>query len=87
MGAVLALTTAADLPERVRRVAAVTAYDSRCGIARSGLLARAVVGGALLPGAGRVTTGVEPRPALGPGGPGGPGGPSGVTATAHPATP
>ncbi len=87
MGAVLALTAAADLPERVRRVAAVTAHDFRCGIARSSLLAREVVGGALLPGAGRVTYGVEPRTALGPGTPGGPGGPGGVTATAHPATP
>ncbi|MGW1170630.1 alpha/beta fold hydrolase [Streptomyces sp. NPDC002550] len=36
MGAVLALTTAADLPERVRRVVAVNAYDFRGGIARSG---------------------------------------------------
>jgi pimeloyl-ACP methyl ester carboxylesterase len=39
MGAVLALTTAADPPERVRRVLAVNAYDFRGGIARSGLLA------------------------------------------------
>jgi pimeloyl-ACP methyl ester carboxylesterase len=64
MGAVLALTTAADLPERVRRVVAVNAYDFRGGIARSGLLARAVVGGVLAPGVGPVIAGVEPRPAL-----------------------
>jgi pimeloyl-ACP methyl ester carboxylesterase len=64
MGAVLALTTAADLPERVRRVVAVNAYDFRGGIARSGLLARVVVSGVLAPGVGPVIAGVEPRPAL-----------------------
>ncbi|KDN78338.1 alpha/beta hydrolase [Streptomyces olindensis] len=64
MGAVLALTTAADLPERVRRVVAVNAYDFRGGIARSSLLARVVVGGVLTPGVGPVIAGVEPKPAL-----------------------
>lgn len=64
MGAVLALTTAADLPERVRRVVAVNAYDFRDGIARSSLLARLVITGVLLPGVGPVIAGVEPRPAL-----------------------
>ncbi|MCI3274922.1 alpha/beta fold hydrolase [Streptomyces cylindrosporus] len=64
MGAVLALTAAADLPERVRRVVAVNAYDFRGGIARSGLLARVVVSGVLAPGVGPVIAGVEPRPAL-----------------------
>ncbi|MGW1745166.1 alpha/beta fold hydrolase [Streptomyces sp. NPDC002092] len=64
MGAVLALTTAADLPERVRRVVAVNTYDFRGGIARSGLLARAVVSGVLAPGVGPVIAGVEPRPAF-----------------------
>ncbi|MEV5712844.1 alpha/beta hydrolase [Amycolatopsis mediterranei] len=64
MGAVLALTTAADLPDRVRRVIAVNAYDFRGGIARSGLLARAVVTGVLAPGIGPVVAGVEPRAAL-----------------------
>jgi pimeloyl-ACP methyl ester carboxylesterase len=64
MGAVLALTAAADLPERVRRVIAVNTYDFRDGIARSGLLARVVVGGVLAPGVGPVVAGVEPRPAL-----------------------
>ncbi|MEU6915798.1 alpha/beta fold hydrolase [Streptomyces olindensis] len=64
MGAVLALTAAADLPERVRRVVAVNAYDFRGGIARSSLLARVVVGGVLAPGVGPVIAGVEPRPAL-----------------------
>ena len=64
MGAVLALTTAADLPERVRRVVAVNAYDFRGGIARSSLLARVVVSGVLTPGVGPVIAGVEPKPAL-----------------------
>ncbi|WP_406005521.1 alpha/beta hydrolase [Streptomyces sp. NBC_00637] len=64
MGAVLALTTAADLPERVRRVVAVNTYDFRGGIARSGLLARLVVGGVLAPGVGPVIARVEPKSAL-----------------------
>ncbi|MGQ4387641.1 alpha/beta fold hydrolase [Streptomyces sp. SAS_270] len=64
MGAVLALTTAADLPERVRRVVAVNTYDFRDGIARSSLLARVVVGGVLAPGVGPVVARVEPKPAL-----------------------
>ncbi|HET6706056.1 alpha/beta hydrolase [Amycolatopsis sp.] len=64
MGAVLALTTAADLPDRVRRVIAVNAYDFRGGIARSGLLARAVVTGVRAPGAGPLIAGVEPKAAL-----------------------
>ncbi|MDX3521401.1 alpha/beta hydrolase [Streptomyces scabiei] len=64
MGAVLALTAAADLPERVRRVVAVNAYDFRGGIARSSLLARVVVSGVLAPGVGPVIAGVEPKPAL-----------------------
>ncbi|MCQ9179621.1 alpha/beta fold hydrolase [Streptomyces sp. IBSBF 2953] len=64
MGAVLALTTAAELPDRVRRVVAVNPYDFRGGIARSSLLARVVVSGVLAPGVGPVIAGVEPRPAL-----------------------
>ncbi|MBP5942018.1 alpha/beta fold hydrolase [Streptomyces acidiscabies] len=64
MGAVLALTTAADLPERVRRVVAVNAYDFRGGVARSSLLARFVVSGALAPGVGTVIAGVQPKPAM-----------------------
>ncbi|MER6134304.1 alpha/beta hydrolase [Streptomyces sp. NPDC001815] len=64
MGAVLALTAAADLPERVRRVVAVNTYDFPGGIARSSLLARVVVGGALTPGVGPVVAGVEPKPVV-----------------------
>ncbi|WP_416966812.1 alpha/beta fold hydrolase [Streptomyces sp. 4F14] len=64
MGAVLALTTAADLPERVRRAVAVNTYDFRGGVARSSLLARFVVSGALAPGVGPVIAGLQPKPAL-----------------------
>ncbi|MEU5263077.1 alpha/beta fold hydrolase [Amycolatopsis sp. NPDC021455] len=64
MGAVLALTTAADVPDRIRRVIAVNTYDFRGGIARSGFLARAVVAGVLAPGVGPVVAGIEPKPAL-----------------------
>jgi pimeloyl-ACP methyl ester carboxylesterase len=64
MGATLALTTAADLPERIRRVIAVNTYDFRGGIARSSLLARAVVGAVLTPGIGPVVAGIEPKPAM-----------------------
>lgn len=64
MGAVLALTTAADLPDRIRRVVAVNTYDYPGGIARSSLLARLVVTGALAPGIGPVVAGVEPKAAL-----------------------
>jgi pimeloyl-ACP methyl ester carboxylesterase len=56
MGAVLALTTAADLPGRVQRVVAVNPYDYAGGIARSGLLARLIVTGVLAPGAGGCAT-------------------------------
>lgn len=52
MGAVLALTTAADLPDRVQRVVAVNAYDYAGGIARSSLLARLIVTGVIAPGVG-----------------------------------
>jgi pimeloyl-ACP methyl ester carboxylesterase len=64
MGAVLALTAAADLPERVRRVVAVNAYDYAGGIARSSLLARLIVAGVLAPGIGRQFAQLEPRPIL-----------------------
>ncbi len=65
MGATLALTTAADLPERVRRVVAINAYDYAGGIARSSLLARFVVTGALAPGIGETIAGVQPKPIVG----------------------
>ncbi|MGI5290817.1 alpha/beta fold hydrolase [Nonomuraea polychroma] len=64
LGGVLALTTAADLPERVRRVVAVNAYDYRDGIARSSVLARVVVGGIIAPGVGPVIAQQEPKPVL-----------------------
>lgn len=64
MGAVLALTAAADLPERVRRVVAVNAYDYAGGIARSSLLARLIVTGVVAPGVGPVLAQLEPKPVM-----------------------
>jgi len=64
MGAVLALTAAADQPSRVRRVIAVNAYDYRGGIARSSLLARVIVTGVIAPGAGPLLAGLEPKPVM-----------------------
>ncbi|WWM30612.1 hypothetical protein QD712_07960 [Streptomyces acidiscabies] len=39
-------------------------YDHRDGIARSGLLARMVIGGIIAPGVGRVIAEQEPKPVL-----------------------
>jgi pimeloyl-ACP methyl ester carboxylesterase len=64
MGATLALTTAADLRDRVRRVVAINAYDYADGIARSSLLARFVVTGVLAPVIGPTFAGIEPKPIL-----------------------
>ena len=64
MGAVLALTTAADMPERVRSVMAINPYDYPGGIVRSGFLARLIVTGVLAPGIGPLLAGVEPRPIM-----------------------
>jgi pimeloyl-ACP methyl ester carboxylesterase len=64
MGAVLALTTAADLPDRVQRVLAINAYDYAGGIARSGLLARLIVTAVLAPGVGRLFARLEPKPIM-----------------------
>src|SRR5207248_1942577 len=64
MGAVLALTTAADHPERVRRVLAINAYDYAGGIARSSLLARLIVTGVLAPGIGPIVARQEPKPIM-----------------------
>src|SRR5690349_3083366 len=64
MGATLALTTAADLPDRVRRVVAVNAYDYAGGIARSSLLARVIVTGVTAPGVGPLLARLEPRPVM-----------------------
>src|SRR4051794_585350 len=64
MGATLALTAAADLPDRVRRVVAVNPYDYPGGIARSGLLARVIVTGVVTPGIGPLLAGLEPRPVM-----------------------
>lgn len=64
MGAVLALTAAADLPDRVRRVVAVNAYDYAGGIARSSLLARLIITGVIAPGVGPLLARLEPKPVM-----------------------
>lgn len=64
MGAVLALTTAADLPDRVRRVVAINPYDYAAGIKRSSLLARFIITGVLTPGVGPILAGLEPKPIM-----------------------
>jgi pimeloyl-ACP methyl ester carboxylesterase len=64
MGAVLAPTTVADLPDRVRRVVAVNAYDYAGGIARSSLLARLIVTGVVAPGVGPMLARLEPKPVM-----------------------
>jgi pimeloyl-ACP methyl ester carboxylesterase len=64
MGAVLALTTAADLPKQVQRVLAINAYDYAGGIARSSLLARLIVTGVLAPGVGPRFARLEPKPIM-----------------------
>jgi len=64
MGAVLALTTAADLPDRVRGVVAINPYDYAGGIMRSGLLARFIITGVLAPGIGPILAGLEPKPIM-----------------------
>src|SRR5205823_720137 len=64
MGAVLALTTAADLPKRVRRVVAINPYDYRGGILRSSFLARLIITGVLAPGIGPILASQEPKPIM-----------------------
>jgi pimeloyl-ACP methyl ester carboxylesterase len=64
MGAVLALTTAADLPDRVQRVVAINAYDYAGGARRSRLLARLVVTGVVAPGVGPFLARLEPKPVM-----------------------
>jgi pimeloyl-ACP methyl ester carboxylesterase len=64
MGAVLALTAAADLPDRIRRVVAVNPYDYAGGIARSSLLARLIVTGVITPGVGPILARQEPKPVM-----------------------
>jgi len=64
MGAVLALTTAADLADRIRRVVAVNPYDYAGGIARSSFLARLIVTGVIMPGIGPMLARQEPKPVM-----------------------
>jgi pimeloyl-ACP methyl ester carboxylesterase len=66
IGAVLALTTAADLPDRVRRVLAVNTSDAG-GIARASLLARLIITGVIAPGLGPILAGGRtPNPSCAP---------------------
>jgi pimeloyl-ACP methyl ester carboxylesterase len=62
IGAVLALTVAAEAPSRVRRVIADNLYDYEDGILRSGLLARIIVPGIMAPGIGPVLASQEIKP-------------------------
>jgi len=64
MGATLAMTAAADLPDRVRRVVSVNPYDYAGGIARSSLLARLIVTGVITPGIGTLLARLEPKPVM-----------------------
>lgn len=64
MGATLALTTAADLPDRVRRVVAINTYDYPGGIARSSFLARFIITGITMPAIGPLLATQEPRPVM-----------------------
>jgi len=64
MGAVLALTTAADLPDRIHRVVAVNPYDYAGGITRSSVLARLIITGVIAPGVGPLLARQEPRPVM-----------------------
>jgi pimeloyl-ACP methyl ester carboxylesterase len=64
MGATLALTAAADLPDRVRRVVSVNPYDYAGGIARSSFLARLIVTGVIAPAVGPLLARLEPRPVM-----------------------
>src|SRR5437764_6065979 len=64
IGAVLALTTAADLPDRIRRIVAVNTYDYAGGIARSSLLARVIITGVISPGLGPRLARLEPKPIM-----------------------
>src|SRR5215207_4165379 len=64
LGAVLALTTAADLPDRVQRVVAVNPYDYPRGIARASLLARLIITGIIAPGIGPILARLEPKPVM-----------------------
>ncbi|MDJ0396459.1 alpha/beta hydrolase [Rhodococcus sp. G-MC3] len=64
IGATLALTASADLPDRIRRVVAVNTYDYAGGIARSGVLARIILTGILAPVIGPTFAGIEPKPVM-----------------------
>ncbi|QIX53601.1 alpha/beta hydrolase [Rhodococcus sp. DMU1] len=64
MGAVLALTAAAESAGRVRRVVAINPYDYAGGILRSGVLARGIISGILAPVIGPRFATIEPKPVM-----------------------
>ena len=64
IGAVLALTVAAAMPERVRRAIAVNLYDYPGGVRRANALAWAVIGAYRLPGLGALVSNMENLPIL-----------------------
>lgn len=64
IGAVLSLTVAAELPERVRRAVPVNLFDYPGGVQRANAIARAVVGAYQLPGIGYLFSNMENRSIL-----------------------
>nr|WP_271209362.1 alpha/beta fold hydrolase [Rhodococcus wratislaviensis] len=64
MGAVLALTVAAESPGRVRRVVAINPYDYAGGILRSSAIARGIISVILAPVVGPRFATVEPKPVM-----------------------
>ncbi|WP_415975894.1 alpha/beta fold hydrolase [Rhodococcus sp. 077-4] len=64
IGAVVALSTAADMPGRIKKVVAVNPYDYRDGLKRSSLLARLIITGVLAPVIGPTLAAVEPKPIM-----------------------
>jgi pimeloyl-ACP methyl ester carboxylesterase len=65
MGATIALTAAAELADRVRRVVAVNSYDYPGGIQRANAIAWLAAGGARQPVPGTLVARLENKPILG----------------------
>jgi pimeloyl-ACP methyl ester carboxylesterase len=64
MGATIALTVAADLGDRVRRIVAINPYDYPGGIQRANLLSWLAAGGARQPVPGALVARLENKPIL-----------------------
>ena len=65
MGAMVSLTAAIELEDRVRRVVAFNTYDYPNGVARANRVATIYVGSARLPAVGPLVTRMENKPVLG----------------------